>query len=296
MHGAVSWLLRTIRSQGPDPEAFTRLDGGEPEEEMRQDAPGWRGIGPVVVGNRAVGQLQLGVFGDLFDMVALYVQGGNILDAGTARLLADIADHTCDVWQRRDAGIWELLTERHYTSSKMGCVHALDCAVQLAEAGHILGATDRWRNESSRIRRWIADNCWCEAKQSYVWYPGTEDLDASVLLHAIGGFDRGHRMSSTIDAVRSELGAGPLVYRYSGAAANEGCFVACAFWMAGALAEVGRRDEAIDLMDQLVPLANDVGLLTEMIDPGDMSFLGNFPQGLSHLALMTAALSIIQQY
>lgn len=296
VHGAVSWLLRTISAQGPDPEVFTHLDGRRPSEERRVDAPGWCGIGPVVVGNDAAGQLQLGVFGDLFDMVALYVEGGNVLDVPTARVLAAIADHTCDVWRSRDAGIWELPTERHYTSSKMGCGHALDCAVKLAEGGHIKGEDDRWRSEAHLIRRWVAENCWSDEKQSYVWYPGTEKLDASVILHAVGGFDRGPRMSATIDAVRRELGAGDLVYRYSGAEKEEGTFVACAFWAAAALAEVDRRDEAWELMDRLVPLSNDVGLFTEMIDADDMSFLGNAPQALSHLALMTAALSIIGKY
>lgn len=296
VHGAVSWLLRTISAQGPDPEVFTHLDGRRPSEERRVDALGWCGIGPVVVGNDAAGQLQLGVFGDLFDMVALYVEGGNVLDVPTARVLAAIADHTCDVWRSRDAGIWELPTERHYTSSKMGCGHALDCAVKLAEGGHIKGEDDRWRSEAQLIRRWVAENCWSDEKQSYVWYPGTEKLDASVILHAVGGFDRGPRMSATIDAVRRELGAGDLLYRYSGAEKEEGTFVACAFWAAAALAEVGRRDEAWELMDRLVPLSNDVGLFTEMIDADDMSFLGNAPQALSHLALMTAALSIIGKY
>ncbi|UXA17001.1 glycoside hydrolase family 15 protein [Mycobacterium sp. SMC-4] len=296
VHGAVSWLLRTISAQGPDPEVFTHLDGRRPAEERRVDAPGWCGIGPVVVGNDAVGQLQLGVFGDLFDMVALYVEGGNVLNVPTARLLSSIADHTCDVWRRRDAGTWELHTDRHYTSSKMGCGHALDCAVKLAEAGHIQGEIERWRSEAKHIREWVAENCWSEEKQSYVWYPGTEKLDASVILHAISGFDRGPRMSATIDAMRRELSAGPLMYRYSGADEEEATFVACAFWAAAALAEVGRRDEARELMDELVGLCNDVGLLTEMIDATDMSFLGNAPQALSHLALMTAALSIIGKY
>lgn len=99
-------------------------------------------------------------------------------------------------------------------------------------------------------------------------------------------------MSSTLDALRGELGRGPLLYRYSGAEKEEGTFVACAFWLVSALTHTGRRDEAVELMDQLVPLANDVGLFTEMIAEADHAFLGNFPQGLSHLALITAALTV----
>ncbi len=99
-------------------------------------------------------------------------------------------------------------------------------------------------------------------------------------------------MSSTIDALGGELGAGALLYRYSGVEKEEGTFVACAFWRVAALSCVGRGDEATDLMDQLVGMSNDVGLYSEMIDASDGSFLGNFPQGLSHLALVNAALTI----
>ncbi|WP_307866419.1 glycoside hydrolase family 15 protein [Leucobacter chromiisoli] len=296
VHAALSWLLRVARDRGADLAVFTRLDGGEPDAERAVDVPGWRRIGPVVTGNRAKGQLQLGIYGDLFEMVRLYVEGGHLLDTDTTRLLSEMADRTCDVWQRADAGIWELQTDRHYTSSKMGCWHALECAVALAEEGHIEGSVERWRYERDRIRDWIDEHCWSETLQSYTWYSGTDQLDASVLLHAASGFDRGPRMSSTIDAVTRELGDGPLIYRYSGADEEEGTFVACAFWAVAALVEVGRRREAEELMGRLVPLANDVGLYSEMIASRDHSFLGNLPQGLSHLALMAAALTLVEEY
>jgi len=122
--------------------------------------------------------------------------------------------------------------------------------------------------------------------------PGSDSLDTAILLHAPSGFDRGERMSRTIDAIREELGEGPLLYRYSGMREEEGTFTACAFWMVGALACVGRRDEAKELMDELVALGNDVGMYSEMMEPGTHEFLGNIPQGLSHLALITAALTI----
>lgn len=292
VHAAVSWMLKNLRSQGPDLEVFTRLNGSTPEGTRHPDLTGWRNIGPVVDGNPAAGQLQLGVFGDLFDIVWEYVQSGHTLDPSTMRQLAEIADLTCDIWQNRDAGIWELPEERHYVSSKLGCWNALKCAVLLAESGQLHGPVDRWITERDRIRAWVHENGWSEERQSYVWYPGSTELDASILLHAMSGFDTGDRMSSTIDALRRELGAGPLLYRYSGMQEEEATFVACAYWTVSALAAVGRREEAVELMEELLPLANDVGILAEMIEPSDNAFMGNLPQGLSHLALIHAALAL----
>ncbi|SNS51678.1 glycoside hydrolase family 15 protein [Rhodococcoides kyotonense] len=296
VHAAVAWLLKVIRANDPLVGVFYTLGGEVPGGTEQPDVPGWRGIGPVVNGNRAADQLQLGIFGDLFSIVRLYVDAGNILDAATGRLLAMIADEACDSWQRRDAGIWELEEERHYTSSKLGCWQALDCAVHLAEIGQIPGVADRWRAEKERIRDFVETECWSEERQAYMAYPGATGLDASVLLAAEMNYDRGQRLSSTIDALGEELGAGPLLYRYSGVDKEEATFVACAFWRVSALACVGRDGEAKALMDELVEMSNDVGLYSEMIDASDSSFLGNFPQGLSHLALVNAALTIANSH
>lgn len=291
-HAAVSWLLRTIRSNGPGLHVFYTLEGELPGGVQTHDVPGWKGIGPVVTGNPAGEQLQLGVYGDLFDVMRRYVEAGNVLDADTGRMLAGVADATCDAWQSKDHGMWELPDTQHYTSSKMGCWSALDNAVRLCDLGQIPGSATRWAAERDAIREWIEENCWSDERKAYVFYAGTDELDASVLLHAPSGFDRGERMSSTIDALRADLGAGPLLYRYSGAQSEEATFVSCAFWAASALACVGRTDEAVALMDELVGLANDVGLYAEMIDADSKDFLGNFPQALSHLALVNTAITI----
>lgn len=289
-HAAISWTLTTLRES--DMRVFYGLDGSLPGEHAFAQVPGWRGIGPVVDGNHAAEQLQLGVYGDLLGVVRGYVDAGNLLDAETGRLLASIADEACDAWHRLDAGMWELTDERHYTTSKLGCWQALTCAVHLAEAGQIPGVPDRWRAEAERIREWVETECWSEELGAYVMYPGSTDLDASILLHAMSGFDRGERMSSTIDALRRELGAGPLLYRYTGMREEEATFVACAFWGVAALAHVGRRDEAAVWMDELLEQANDVGIWPEMIDESTGEFLGNLPQALSHLALVQAALAV----
>jgi len=291
-HEAVSWLIRAIRRSDSELHIFYRLDGTTPGAEEAQDLPGWRGIGPVNAGNNARGQLQLGIFGDFVTVMLEYVEAGNVLDTHTRVLLAAVADHVCEVWQQCDSGMWELAEQRDYTASKMGCWQALDSALRLCELGEIAGEPARWRGVRDGITEWVAENCWSETRQSYVTFPGSEQLDAAVLLHATSGFDRGPRMAATIDAIRAELGTGALLYRYTGMEAEEGAFVACSFWLAAALACVGRHGEAVEVMDELIGLANDVGLYSEMIDPADLSFLGNIPQGLSHLALISAAITI----
>jgi GH15 family glucan-1,4-alpha-glucosidase len=292
---AVSWLLHAIHRHGPRMQVFYRLDGDLPAPREFPEVPGWRGIGPVVVGNPAMDQLQLSIFGDVFDMIRLYVDHGHVLDAETGHLLAGMADHACDAWRHPDAGLWELERREHYTSSKLSCWQALRCALHLARIGQIPGDPARWAAEGDRIRRWVHEHCWSERRGAFVWYPGTDDLDTSILLHAGSGFDVGPRMSRTIDALRAELGAGPLLYRYTGAVKEEAAFVAPSFWAVSALHAVGRTGEARALMDELVPLANDVGVLAEMIDPADGGFLGNLPQGLSHLALIGAALDLEEE-
>ena len=293
IHSAISWMLATMRRHEQEPQVFYTLAGRfSAEDPVSYDVPGWRGVGPVVTGNGARDQLQLGVFGDVFSIVQLYVDHGNVLDDETGRLLTALADLACDRWRSKDAGMWELTEPQHFTTSKLGCWQALQHAVHLAEVGQLPGSADRWRGEAEAIRGWVDEHAWSEERGAYVWYPGSDKLDASILLHAISGFDRGTRMSSTLDALRRDLGTGPHLYRYSGADAEEGVFLACSYWMVSALHLVGRSDEARSLMDELMSAPNDVGLLAEMIEPTSGAFLGNLPQGLSHLALVNAAITV----
>lgn len=170
---------------------------------------------------------------------------------------------------------------------------ALDRSARLAAEGQISDFhAARWRSEAEQIRSWIDQQCWSSAKQSYTFYAGTEDLDAAVLLAGRTGFDRGERLASTARAIDRELRAGPLLYRYSGADAEEGAFVACTFWMVEALAHTGQWEEAVALMQRAVGLTNSVGLLSEEIDVDSGAFLGNVPQSLSHLALINASFTL----
>jgi GH15 family glucan-1,4-alpha-glucosidase len=293
VHRAVSWLLSALRRHAPELHVFYTLEGGVPDEETQLDVAGFRNSRPVRSGNGASNQMQLGCFGDLFDTICRYAEGGHLLDPASAELLAGYADRCVELWGEEDSGIWELPDRHHYTISKIGCWVALDRAARLADDGQLPDAhADRWRKEADAVRRWVQDRCWSEAKQSYTFYADSDDLDAAVLLAGRTGFDRGPRLSSTCDAIRRELGAAgsPLVWRYSGMPEEEGAFVACTFWEVESLALVGRTEEAHRLMDEAVRLVNDVGLLSEEQDPATGAFLGNLPQGLSHLALINAAL------
>jgi GH15 family glucan-1,4-alpha-glucosidase len=292
VHAAVAWLLHAIRDNGPDVHVMYTLSGDLPSDVRRPPVPGYRNSTPVMVGNQAAKQVQLGVYGDLFGTVANWVFGGHALDVGSARELSDLADRCADLWRHNDAGLWELGTDRAYTSSKMNCWRALDAAARLAEAGQLTGTGQRWRGEAEVIKAWVNEHCWSETKRAYTFYAGSDELDASVLIGAQLGFDDGPRMSSTIDAIATELGAGPLVYRYTGAQREEETFLACAFWRVHALTCVGRVDEAVALMNQLQAVFNPLGLLSEMCAPGPKGLVGNLPQALSHLAFVRAAAAL----
>jgi GH15 family glucan-1,4-alpha-glucosidase len=178
------------------------------------------------------------------------------------------------------------------------CWVALDRAIRLAEAARLPAArTQRWRAEAAEVRRFVDTECWSTAKNSYVGYAGGDNLDASLLLMAIMRYDEPEspRLRSTVEAIRRELSRGPLLYRYTGddgVAGGEGAFLCCSFWLAEALAIAGRREEAARLMDELIAMANDVGLYAEEIEPASGDFLGNFPQALVHLALVSAAVAL----
>jgi GH15 family glucan-1,4-alpha-glucosidase len=180
----------------------------------------------------------------------------------------------------------------------MMCWVALDRAQRLAADGTIPAkGVVRWVAESRAIRDFIETECWSPEKRSYVRYAGTDELDASLLLGILHDYESSDekRLGQTVAAIRRELGDGPYLRRYSGEdglRGGEGAFITCSFWLAEALARQGNLDEADELMDQLVDLANDVGLYSEEIDPASGAFAGNFPQGLSHLALISAAIAI----
>lgn len=288
---ALTWLIKRITEHGAL--VVYTLDGRPVPDVTEIDLPGYRGSRPVRIGNAAGGQFQQGVYGDILELAHRFVKEGNILDARSAETLAKLADQCADSWRRADSGIWELPEQRHYTTSKISCWQALNRAVALADDGHIPATCrERWSRERDRIAVWIDRHCWSEKMQAYAAWAGADTLDASLALAVHFGFDASDRLLATIRAIDRELGAGPFHYRYSGVATEEGCFLACSFWIVQAKAILGLRDEASTAFETLIEALGRPGAYPEMIDPKDGSWLGNMPQGLTHLALVHAAAAL----
>jgi GH15 family glucan-1,4-alpha-glucosidase len=293
------WLMHASQLTHPRMQPLYRLDGGAHTRESSLALAGYRGSRPVRVGNAAAGQLQLDTYGELLQTAWRYADAGNRIDADIGRRLGEVADLVCRLWRCPDAGIWEVRSEpAHFTHSKMMCWIALDRAARLADCGVVpTRHRSRWLEHADAITDFIERDCFSRSQQSYMRYAGGNELDASLLLGLLSGYGEPHssRWLGTVDAIVRELGHGPYMRRYTGAdglAGGEGAFVSCSFWLAEALARTGRGVEATALMDQLIALGNDVGLYAEEIDPGSRAFLGNFPQALSHLSLISAATTI----
>jgi GH15 family glucan-1,4-alpha-glucosidase len=293
------WLMHALRLSLPRVGVLYRVDGRAPgaEQELRH-LSGYRGSAPVRTGNGAAGQLQLDTFGILLDAVWIFVDAGGSLSRRTGKDVAGIADEVCRIWRRADSGIWEVRdAPRDYVHSKGMCWVALERACRLAERGALPDRREHWGTVAREIRAWIDEHGWDDAAGSYVRAPDLREPDAALLGLCLTGFavDAPDRLEGTIDWVRRKLADGPFVYRYRGGdglTRGEGAFLATSFWLVEALANARRLDEAVERMEALCASVNDVGLLAEEIDPGSGELLGNFPQALSHLALVNAALAL----
>jgi GH15 family glucan-1,4-alpha-glucosidase len=293
------WLLHASQLTHPAVNVLYRLNGRDhaPEEEL--ELTGYRGSQPVRVGNAAAPQLQLDVYGHLLQTAWLFSAAGGVLSADSAARLAGTADLVCSIWDREDSGIWEVRgLVRHFTESKMMCWVALDRACRLAAAGRIPSRNAaRWRTQAEAIRSFVFERCWSPESRSYMRYPAAAETDAGILLPILIGYGEGEedRLEQTVRRIREELGSGPFLHRYrgdDGLPGDEGAFLTCSFWLVDALARLGQVEEAGELMEELLGLGNDVGMYAEEIDPSTGAFLGNLPQGLVHLALINAAVTL----
>lgn len=297
---SLTWLLRGVQQTAPDVHVFYLLDGQPaPADQQENDlVAGYKGSGPVMIGNKAARQTQHGSYGDLLSAAFRHVESGAHLDTQSGLLIAELIDRLCDEWPRPDAGLWELSDSEVYTSSLIGCWTAFDRAAELARRGEVPSLNlQRWEQAARDVRQYAKDHCWSEEKKAYTFYAGTEELDAAVLLAARTGFipPDDPRLLTTIEAIQRELTAqDPWLFRYSSARSEEHTFVACTFWLIEARAIAGQKAEAARLLEAALRGANDLALFSEELDASNRALLGNFPIGISHLAVIGAATAVAE--
>lgn len=278
--------------------------GGEHDLTERQlpHLSGWRGSAPVRIGNGAWNQRQLDVYGELLGAAErLENQLTDRLDPISRCFLAEVADRAAMSWQESDQGIWEIRGEpRHFLYSKLMCWVALDRAIKLADLLDAHGRIERWRSEREKIRQAILTRGWSGLAGAYTQAFDCDDLDAANLVMPIVGFLPADdpRMLATIDAIEERLtDERGLVYRYrsaDGLKGEEGVFLLCTFWLAQTRALAGQVERAREIFERAAAYANDVGLLSEEVNPATGELLGNFPQAFSHIGLINAAWAIYQ--
>ncbi|MEV0966704.1 glycoside hydrolase family 15 protein [Streptomyces sp. NPDC049910] len=297
--GFLNWALNAA-SRSTQPLVLYDVDGLPPPEEVEDPyLEGYRRSAPVRWGNAAARQVQHDVYGELLDCAFQWAATGGRLDQGRWEHLALLAERARTAWSRPDQGIWEVRTPgRPFTYSAAMCQVALDRAARLARRLGLPGDVEGWRRDARGLAHRVLEQAWDDEAGALTEHLGGGGLDASLLalpLRRVVPADH-PRMAATARAVAETLGAGGgLLYRYlpgvspDGVDEPEGAFLLCSFWMADNLAGQGRVDEAAELFEQLCSYASPLGLLPEQIDPSDGSFLGNFPQAISHVGLMSTA-------
>jgi GH15 family glucan-1,4-alpha-glucosidase len=297
------WLLRAAAGH-PQQLRIMYGIGGErwlPENEVPW-LPGYERSSPVRIGNEAVGQLQLDVYGELIETLHTAREAQLAPLAEAWRLEKVLLSHLAKAWQTPDHGIWEVRGEpRAFTHSRLMCWVAFDRAIESAKRFELKGPVDRWRELCEAIRADILKNGFDKERNSFVQQYGRKALDASLLLIPQVGFlpPDDPRVIGTVDAIERELVRDGFVLRYStehvddGVGGKEGAFLACSFWLADIYAMLGRIDDATELFDRLLAVRNDLGLLAEEYDPVRKRLVGNFPQGFSHIGLINTAFNLV---
>ena len=300
------WLLRAVAG---DPDNLQIMYGIAGERTLPETLlpwlPGYEGSVPVRVGNAAAGQLQLDVYGEVVEALHLARQSGLDRHDSAHRLQLRLIETLERRWREPDEGIWEVRgPRRHFVHSKVMAWAAVDRTIQLLETGEIDGPMKRWRQLRTAIHREVCEQGFDPGRNTFTQSYGSRELDASVLLIPQVGFlpPDDKRVIGTVEAVQRELSTPDgFLRRYptaglgkgvDGLPGDEGVFLACSFWLADALAMIGRVDEARRLFDSLLALRNDIGLLAEEWDPRLKRQVGNYPQAFSHLSLVETALRL----
>jgi GH15 family glucan-1,4-alpha-glucosidase len=298
----MAWLLHASRLDRPRLPALLTLHGRHVPAE--RELPGWPGYvqsRPVRVGNGARDQHQLDGYGWVLDAAWLLSQAGHPLYSETWRAMRGFADEVARRWAEPDAGIWEIRADAaHHVHSKLMAWLALDRALRIAGTRRTGDRQRRrWEHQRDALATDVMARGFNPRLGSYTRAYGSDDLDAALLVLPILQFEPAGspRTRGTVDAIRRHLAAGgPLLYRYppgrDGLPGTEGAFLPCSFWLVQALAATGRVDEATDLFAELLGLAGPLGLYAEEMDPTTRAHLGNYPQALTHAALVQATLAL----
>jgi GH15 family glucan-1,4-alpha-glucosidase len=265
---------------------------------------GYCGSRPVRIGNAASQQLQLDVYGQLMLLSWRWHQRGSSPDDDYWRFLLELVDSAAERWKEPDRGIWEIRGEpQHFVYSKLMCWLALDRGVALAKECMRVAPVRRWTRTAREIKAAVESRGYDHKRGVFVQAFGSSNMDASLLLLPSTGFidHEDERMVRTVDEVRRELEVDGLLLRYRTDRVDdglgkqpEGHFLACSFWLAECLARQGRLDEARAVFDRAAGTSNDLGLFAEEYDTAAGQMLGNFPQALTHLSHIAAAISLAQ--
>ncbi|MFC5501453.1 glycoside hydrolase family 15 protein [Lysinimonas soli] len=298
-HAWRNWLLRAIAGDPADVQIMYGVAGERRLPEWELDSlPGYRGASPVRVGNGAVLQFQGDIFGEVMLALQQTRESGIVEDRFSWSLQLALLDRAEQVLDRDDHGIWEIRGPEHrFTHSRAMIWAAFDCGIRAVHEHGLDGPVDRWIAVRDQLRNEIESNGFDPALNSFVQYYGSTAIDASLLALPQIGFVAADdpRMLGTVAAIERGLIRDGLVMRYEvstgvdGLVGDEHPFLACSFWLAQQYAASGRLDDAVALMDRLVGLCNDVGMLSEEYDVDDRRHVGNTPQALSHLTLVRAA-------
>jgi GH15 family glucan-1,4-alpha-glucosidase len=293
------FIQRTAAGEADSLQVLYGIDGRRRLTEVTlDDLEGWRGSRPVRIGNAADRQFQSDVFGLLLELAWRWSERGNAIDEHYWDFLVEAVDAAIDKWPLPDQGIWEIrAAPRHFVHSKVMCWVAVSRGIQLAERQRLPAPLPRWRAARDAIREAVMTHGVDHERGNFVASFGSTEVDAALLLLPdveFVGYDD-PLMVRTAAAIGRDLDAGGLVLRYrtsDGLRGSEGVFLCCSFWLAECLARQGRVDEARARFERAAACANDVGLFSEEYAPASGDMLGNFPQGLTHLAHMSAALAL----
>jgi GH15 family glucan-1,4-alpha-glucosidase len=294
-----SWLLRAVAGAPAHMQIMYGIMGQRRLLEWEADwLPGYEGARPVRVGNAAHAQLQLDVYGELMDAFHQARVAKLELDETTWEVECKVLEHLEEIWSSPDSGIWERRGgDQHYVLSKVMTWVAFDRAVKSAEKFGLEGPVDRWKRLRDIIHRDVCEKGFDREQNSFVQFYGSKLLDASILLLPGVGFLPGDdpRVLGTLAAIEQHMMRDGFVLRHDPREVSEelqpveGAFLACSFWMADAYVLSGQVAKAQELFDRVVAIANDLGLLAEEYDSGAKRQTGNFPQALTHIALIYTA-------